>query len=385
MLGRIHKCPVLLGSATPSFESIYNVRNGKLGLVLLSSRYYGGEDCTVTVVDMVRERRKRAVKGPFSLVLVNAIAQRLKRHEQVLVFRSRRAYATALECPECGHIPKCPRCNIPMSYHKFNNSLSCHYCGYSEKAVSACPVCGKGTMRALGDGTEKIEEELQELFPGARIERFDSDTVRDRKEEARILRQFADGDIDILVGTQMISKGFDFSRLTLTAVLKAEAVTQVFDFRADERALQLLRQLMGRAGRRNVPGEMIVQTSQAGHPVFDMLLHPGLTDSNRMLEERYEFGYPPFSRIIRLSVKSQDKDKAQQRANEIKNIVRMAGFSDITGPAAPPVERSAGEFRQHLLIKTDRSRSWAREKSMLYGSLRSIPASELTIDVDPVY
>ena len=385
MLGRIHKCPVLLGSATPSFESIYNVRNGKLGLVLLSSRYYGGEDCTVTVVDMVRERRKRAVKGPFSLVLVNAIAQRLERHEQVLVFRSRRAYATALECPECGHIPKCPRCNIPMSYHKFNNSLSCHYCGYSEKAVSACPVCGKGTMRALGDGTEKIEEELQGLFPGARIERFDSDTVRDRKEEARILRQFADGDIDILVGTQMISKGFDFSRLTLTAVLKAEAVTQVFDFRADERALQLLRQLMGRAGRRNVPGEMIVQTSQAGHPVFDMLLHPGLTDSNRMLEERYEFGYPPFSRIIRLSVKSQDKDKAQQRANEIKNIVRMAGFSDITGPAAPPVERSAGEFRQHLLIKTDRSRSWAREKSMLYGSLRSIPASELTIDVDPVY
>ena len=385
MLGRIHKCPVLLGSATPSFESIYNVRNGKLGLVLLSSRYYGGEDCTVTVVDMVRERRKRAVKGPFSLVLVNAIAQRLERHEQVLVFRSRRAYATALECPECGHIPKCPRCNIPMSYHKFNNSLSCHYCGYSEKAVSACPVCGKGTMRALGDGTEKIEEELQGLFPGARIERFDSDTVRDRKEEARILRQFADGDIDILVGTQMISKGFDFSRLTLTAVLKAEAVTQVFDFRADERALQLLRQLMGRAGRRNVPGEMIVQTSQAGHPVFDMLLHPGLTDSNRMLEERYEFGYPPFSRIIRLSVKSQDKDKAQQRANEIKNIVRMAGFSDITGPAAPPVERSAGEFRQHLLIKTDRSRSWAREKSMLYCSLRSIPASELTIDVDPVY
>ena len=183
----------------------------------------------------------------------------------------------------------------------------------------------------------------------------------------------------------MISKGFDFSRLTLTAVLKAEAVTQVFDFRADERALQLLRQLMGRAGRRNVPGEMIVQTSQAGHPVFDMLLHPGLTDSNRMLEERYEFGYPPFSRIIRLSVKSQDKDKAQQRANEIKNIVRMAGFSDISGPAAPPVERSAGEFRQHLLIKTDRSRSWAREKSMLYGSLRSIPASELTIDVDPIY
>lgn len=385
MLGRIQGCPVLLGSATPSFESLYNVRTGRLEYVPLSHRYFEGGGSTVTIVDMPLQRRRNAVKGAFSLTLLKAITARLERHEQVLVFRSRRAYASAMECPDCGFIPRCPSCNIPMSYHKFSHSLSCHWCGHSEPAPAACPQCGKAPMKFLGDGTEKIEEELRTFFPDARIERFDADTTKDKKEETRILRQFSEGKIDILVGTQMISKGFDFKHLTLTAVLKAEAVTSVFDFRADERALQLLLQFMGRAGRRDTPGEMIIQTSRADHPVFRMLRLPEEGDLESLMEERREFGYPPFSRIIRLLLKSPDKEKLDILAKEVSDILGKSGFRDICGPAAPPVEKSSGEFLLQFLIKTDRSHSWTQAKARLYSRLRGFPAASLTIDVDPVF
>ncbi len=384
MLGRTMRCPVLLGSATPSFESLFNVQVGRLGLVSLTHRYFGGEDSSVVLVDMRKERRKNAVKGPFSLILLKAIAARLERHEQVLIFRSRRAYASAVECGECGAVLRCPRCNIPLSYHKFNHSLSCHYCGYTASFPAVCPECGEDSLRLLGDGTEKIEETLHELFPEARIGRFDADTVRDKREEARILKQFAEGEIDMLVGTQMITKGFDFSRLTLTAVLKAEAVTSVFDFRADERALQLLRQLMGRAGRRSSSGEMIVQTFRAEHPVFNMLLHPGGEDIRGLMEERREFGYPPFTRIIRISVKSKEKERSECLARDVSAILNRSGFQDVSGPAAPPQNRTAGEYILQLLVKIDRSHSWEQAKNRLYRELRRIPSTELTIDVDPV-
>lgn len=384
MLGRIMHCPVLLGSATPSFESLYNVQTGRLGLVSLTHRYFGGEDSSVVLVDMRKERRKNAVKGPFSLILLKAMAARLERHEQVLIFRSRRAYASAVECGECGAVLKCPKCNIPLSYHKFNHSLSCHYCGYTAPFPAVCPECGEDSLRLLGDGTEKIEETLHELFPEARIERFDADTTKDKREEARILKQFAEGKIDMLVGTQMITKGFDFSRLTLTAVLKAETVTSVFDFRADERALQLLRQLMGRAGRRSSSGEMIVQTFRAEHPVFNMLLHPGGEDIRGLMEERREFGYPPFMRIIRISVKSKEKERSECLARDVSATLRRSGFQDVSGPAAPPQNRTAGEYILQLLVKIDRSHSWEQAKNRLYRELRRIPSTELTIDVDPV-
>ena len=384
ILGRIMQCPVLLGSATPSFESLYNVSAKKLGLVTLGHKYYEGKDCSVTIVDMRKERRKNAVKGPFSTILLKAIASRLEKHEQVLIFRSRRAYASAVECESCGTLLKCPRCNIPLSYHKFNNTLQCHYCGYGTTLPEACPECGNDTLKQIGDGTEKIEETLHEFFPEAKIERFDADTAKGGKAETGILKRFAEGETDILVGTQMISKGFDFNGLTLTAVLKAETITSVFDFRADERALQLLTQLMGRAGRRNAAGEMIVQTNCTDHPVFRLISGNEPDGISRLIEERREFGYPPYTRIIRITFKSDDKKRTESLAAKVKQVIPACGFDDVSGPAAPPAEKAGGEYRLQFIIKTDRNRNRASEKERLLERLKTVSATDISIDVDPV-
>lgn len=384
MLGKLTSCPVLLGSATPSFESLYNVSTGKLGYVPLSVRYYGDTNVRVTLVDMIKEKRKNAVKGTLSLKLINAIKERLNRKEQCLIFRSRRAYATVTECQSCGYVPRCPHCNIPMSYHKFNGMLSCHYCGYSMTFQEHCPECGQGEMQLFGAGTEKIEEELQHLFPDAVVERFDADIVSDKKEEERILKQFAAGKIDILVGTQMISKGFDFGNLTLTAIIKAEAVTSVFDFRADERALQLLRQLMGRAGRRGGNAEMIIQTNNPGHPVFLNMNKPCSKMETELLEERKEFNFPPYIRLIKITAKSCDKDNLTSIVNKIHSIIIKCGIMDFNGPIPPPNEKSEGEYRMLFIIKLQRSNSTLQAKKLLFENLRFIPSENCTIDVDPV-
>lgn len=384
MLGRLMGAPVLLGSATPSFESFYNVSVGKLEYVSLPVRFFGGDDTRITLVDMIREKKKNAVRGAFSLTLLKALADRLEKGEQALVFRSRRAYATAVECDACGYMPRCPHCNIPLSYHKFNDALSCHYCGFSVAMYEHCPECGEGKMKLFGAGTEKIEEELRNLFPKARIERFDADTAASAKEEERILRQFASGQTDILVGTQMLSKGFDFANLTLTAVIKAEAVTSVFDFRADERALQLLRQLMGRAGRRGGPGEMIIQTNHPDHPVFRNLANPcgGMEES--LLKERREFGFPPYVRLVRITVKSPDMSGTESLAAKVSEVLAGCGADGFDGPVPPPVEKQEGEYCLQFMVRLDRSVRAAGIKMRIYDSLRFLPAEHCTIDVDPL-
>ncbi len=385
MLGKVLGAPVILGSATPSFETIYNVRTGKFAQVDLEEQYFGESRCRIRIVNMVSERRKNAVRGSLSLTLIKAIQERLDRGEQCLIFRSRRAYATVSECPECGHTPRCPKCNIPLAYHKFNHRLACHICGYSETAQTICPNCGKGEMALFGAGTEKIEEELAQHFPAARIDRFDSDTTKDKRELEAIIKRFSDGQTDILVGTQMVSKGFDFAKLTLTAVIKAEALSSVFDFRADERTLQLLRQLKGRAGRRGNDSEMIIQTLRAEHPVFHALMEeqPEQTDEN-LLSERSEFGFPPFVRLVKITVKSPDEEDLHRLCDRVGEALRKAGVSDFSGPIAPPVSRIEGEFIMQFLVKLPRTSASAATKQALYRELRFIPRRHCIIDVDPV-
>ena len=387
MLGAIEKVPVLLGSATPSLETQYNIHAGKIAQVELNCRFYGGGEAPIRIVDMRKEKSTGSVTGPFSNILINAIRDRLAKGEQTLVFRSRRAYATMLECPECGYIPVCPDCAVPLSYHKFNNTLSCHYCGYRQHLDgNLCPKCSKAEYNMLGEGTERIEEQLREIFSEAVIERFDTDITSSITREKEILQRFSEGKIDILVGTQMISKGFDFSGLTLAAVIKAESITSVIDFRADEKALQLLRQLRGRVARRGNRGEMIIQTARKDHPVFRMLCAPEIEEEEELMRDREELDYPPFVRIIRLIFKSKSRKSLDSHAAKVCNLLDRCGCHDYLGPVPPVIDKIENDHIVHILIKLRRDRQAAILKRNIFGALSKLetPGTTTEIDVDPV-
>ncbi len=274
MLSQIQNSNIILGSATPSLEELYNCQIGKHQMVELKERYYNSQETDVEIIDTKAERRKNGMKGNFSIKLIQHIQKTLDKGEQVVILRSRRAWAPMMQCGSCGEIVKCPHCNVSLSYHK-DGRMICHYCGHTETYTCICKKCG-GILQSLGSGTQKIEEEAASLFPGADIARLDSDTAQSRNYEIKTIRAFSKGEIDILIGTQIVTKGFDFKNLTLVAVIAADSLLAVQDFRADEKAAQLLEQFKGRCGRRERKGLFIIQTSQAEHPyikIFQKLKH----------------------------------------------------------------------------------------------------------------
>lgn len=378
MLARIHGADVLLGSATPSFESFHNVRTRRFVQVMLDRKFNDAAEAVVTVVDMKKKKRERAVCGSISFILREAIRKRLEAGEQTLVFRSRRAYATAMVCDSCGEIPHCPHCNASLTYHKFSNTLRCHYCGYTFRLTPqmTCPACHEGALSAVGAGTEKIEEELRDMFPDARVARFDADTS-EGKEGREILKSFAEGNIDILVGTQMVSKGFDFPGLTLSAVIQGESLIGINDFRADEKALQLLTQLRGRVGRRKVQGEMIIQTVLPTHPVFT------LGDISPLLDERKEYGFPPFTRMIEITVRNRSELRLKDEAAQVADVIRRSGVPDFDGPVPGVLERQQEEHIMKFIIRLERTRAAEMKKNLLRENLSLLEAN-ITINVDPL-
>lgn len=385
---------VLLGTATPSYESAYNVALGKYAKVCLTEKYHHLAEPRILIADTAGARRLRNMKGPFTQQLLNEIARTTERGEQVLIFRSRRAYATQLQCDACGKIPLCPNCHIPLTYHKFNNTLECHYCGWKQPMPEHCPECGKGTLIPIGTGTERIEELLQEAFPQLRIARFDADTAERRKDEEKILADFAAGKIDILVGTQMITKGFDFERLSLVAVIGADSLLALQDFRADERALQLLRQFRGRAGRRDRPGKMLIQTSQKDHPVFRRLQEealPGADDAAlaAALEERRQFGFPPFVRLITLTVRDASEGRLWHLCRDIESALKNSGIPVGSGAVVPPLEQIGRQHIRQFWIRLPRNARLARTKRALAAELDALVLryhghADIAIDVDPL-
>ncbi len=385
---------VLLGTATPSYESAYNVATGKYARVNLTEKYHRLAEPRILIADTVKARRLHNMKGPFTQQLLNEIARTTERGEQVLVFRSRRAYATQLQCDACGKIPLCPNCHIPLTYHKFNNTLECHYCGWHQPVPAQCPECGKGTLTPIGAGTEQIEELLQAAFPNRRVARFDADIAERPRDEERILADFAAGKIDILVGTQMITKGFDFDRLSLVAVISADSLLALQDFRADERALQLLRQFRGRAGRRDRPGKMLIQTSQSDHPVFRRLLQeetPGADDAAlaAALEERRQFGFPPFVRLITLTVRDASEGRLWHLCRDIEEALKNCGIPVGSGAVVPPLEQIGKQHIRQFWIRLPRNARLSRTKRALAEALNALPLRyrghvDITIDVDPL-
>ena len=389
MLGVIQKAHVLLGSATPSLESLYNAEIGRFVKVDLKERFHAGEEAEIRIIDTVAERRKRGMTGSFSRKLIHEIQAALDAGGQVLVLRARRSYAPSVQCTECGTIPKCPHCHVPMSLHRGPDRLVCHYCGHTEPYTGRCPSCN-GELQPLGAGTQKVEEELTALFPDRRIARLDGDTPD--TEEAALIRRFAEGEIDVLVGTQIITKGFDFDGLSLVAVLQADSLVGLQDFRADERAFQLLEQFRGRSGRRGTPGRIVIQTREPEHPVYARLL--GGEGDEDLLAERRLFGYPPYTRLVHVTLKDANEKRLDYLSKELRNAL-LARFASVdtppavVGPYAPAVDRVAGESIRQIRVSFARNKALTALKHTLgeavsdFGKERKYLA-HVTLDVDPV-
>lgn len=404
MMARIFAADVILGSATPSLESLYNCSVGRYGLVTLSKRYYDAADSDIEIIDTIAERRKNGMVGSFSRKLIDRVNHCLSLRRQVLILRERRAYSPVTQCQECGVIPKCRSCNVSLSLHRRADGterLVCHYCGRVYEYTGKCPECG-GALKPLGAGTQKVEEEAARLFPGARIARLDSDTAQSRKYETEVIRQFSKGEIDILIGTRMVAKGFDFSGLTLVAVLQADSILGQEDYRADERGLQLLEQFRGRCGRRGEKGLFVIQTSQPDHPVYQNI--DGKIDDSgmmaRFLGERKMFGYPPYSRVIGVIIKDYNQARADLLSRELAEAIRgalgaEAGFAaggktgpDVIGPYAPAVDKVSGQNIRQIRVSLPKDRSLARNKGILAATVERFEkerkySGHIVLDVDP--
>lgn len=404
MMAKIFGANVILGSATPSLESLYNCSVGRYGLVTLNKRFYDAADSDIEIIDTIAERRKNGMIGSFSRKLIGHMGKCLGEHRQVLILRERRAYSPIVQCQECGEIPKCRCCNVSLSLHRRadgSERLVCHYCGRVYEYTGKCPKCG-GNLKPLGSGTQKIEEETANIFPNARIARLDSDTAQSRKYETDTIRKFSNGEIDILIGTRMVAKGFDFSGLSLVAVLQADSILGQEDYRADERGLQLLEQFRGRCGRRGEKGLFVIQTSQPEHPVYQSM--EGQLDGNgtmaRFLGERKMFGYPPYSRVIGVIIKDYNQARADLLSRELAEAIRgalgaEAGFAaggktgpDVIGPYAPAVDKVSGQNIRQIRVLLPKDRSLARNKGILAATVERFEkerkySGHIALDVDP--
>jgi primosomal protein N' (replication factor Y) len=346
------------------------------------------------------------MKGSFSRKLIAQIEDTLSKNEQVIILRARRSWAPAIQCGNCGEIQKCPHCNVAMSLHKGSSGQSmsydstkgphqqpqphtgrmvCHWCGYKSEFTGRCSKCG-GELATFGAGTQKIEEEAAALFPAARIARLDSDTVQNRNFEKKTIKEFSEGKIDILIGTQIVTKGFDFSNLSLVAVIAADSLLGVQDFRADEKALQLLQQLRGRCGRRSEKGKFVIQTAQPEHPIYTNLSNSRAgCFSLDLMQERQVFGYPPYSRIVEIEIKDSFEDRAERMAGRLR---RKLGNMNITGPYKPSVSKVADKHIQMLRISLAKDRNLKSNKGNIRNAILNFEKENrydghITINVDP--
>lgn len=404
MMAKIFGANVILGSATPSLESLYNCSVGRYGLVTLNKRFYDAADSDIEIIDTIAERRKNGMIGNFSRKLIEHIGKCLGEHRQVLILRERRAYSPIVQCQECGEIPKCRCCNVSLSLHRRadgSERLVCHYCGRVYEYTGKCHKCG-GELKPLGSGTQKIEEEASKLFPNARIARLDSDTAQSRKYETDTIRKFSNGEIDILIGTRMVAKGFDFSGLSLVAVLQADSILGQEDYRADERGLQLLEQFRGRCGRRGEKGLFVIQTSQPEHPVYQSI--DGKLDENgtmaRFLGERKLFGYPPYSRVIGVVIKDYNQARVDLLSRDLGEYLRGAlavkvSFApgvqngpNVIGPYSPAIDKISNQNIRQIRVLLPKDRSLARNKETLAAAVERFEkekkySGHIALDVDP--
>ena len=392
VLASMHGAKTLLGTATPAIETYFNAKNGKFGLVELLQRHEEMAMPEIMVVDTKEAYRKKQMESHFSDTLLEKINKAFQNKEQVILFQNRRGYAPYIECKACACVPKCKNCDVSLTVHKAFNTLTCHYCGYTEPIPTICPACGTpGTLSTKGFGTEKIEDEIRLIFPEARVSRMDLDTTRSKKSYDKLITDFEQHKVDILIGTQMVSKGLDFEHVSLVGILNADNMLNFPDFRAHERAFQLIAQVSGRAGRKNKQGTVILQTSVPEHGIISQVIrndYQAMFDTQCM--ERKLFNYPPYFRMIQIVLRHRDSVILNKASAQMATDLRAVFGNRVLGPNIPTVSRIQNLYIKHILLKFEVDASAEKAKEILRqvtNQLISEPkfkALWVNLDVDPM-
>jgi primosomal protein N' (replication factor Y) len=389
-LAKLHGAKVVLGSATPAVETYFNAQNGKYGLVTLKERFGGVKMPEILVVSMKEEKRRRMLKSHFSSVLLTHVKAALKNQQQVILFQNRRGFSTRIECEDCHWVPQCRYCDVTMTYHKKQQLLKCHYCGYSRTVPAVCESCGSPHLVMQGFGTEKVEEELAMILPEARIDRMDLDTTRAKNAFQRIIYDFENRKTDILTGTQMVSKGLDFENVQVVGILSADNMLSFPDFRAHERSFQMMEQVSGRAGRSDKQGTVVIQTWQPAHPIIqDVVRHDYKSMYKRQLAERLKFRYPPYYRLIILKLKHKKPELLNTAAAVLARDMRSRFGNLVYGPEYPMVSRVKNWYIKQIMLKIERNKPLAEQKEKLkkvvdtFKTLPDYKSVRVHIDVDP--
>lgn len=391
VLAQMHQAKVLLGSATPSVETYFHAQKGRYGYVSLLQRYGQGQMPEVLLTDLRHETKQQSMQGSFSSFLLQHVKEALEKKEQVILFQNRRGFAPRMECQQCQWIPECPNCDISLVYHKEAKRLRCHICGYSTHLYHQCPECSSPDIDMKGFGTERLEEDLALILPEARIKRLDLDTTRQKNAYQSIFSDFANRQIDILIGTQMVTKGLDFDNVSVVGVLSADNMINFPDFRAFERSFQMMVQVSGRAGRKDKKGKVIVQSYNPYHPVLKQVRENHyLGMFNMQIQERYDFKYPPYYRLIRFSLKDKDYQQLNRAADIFfRGLLQHFGQERLFGPQYPMVSRIRNFYIKDILLKMERGISQNEVRTRLqqvidgFHAQKQYQATRLVIDVDP--
>ncbi len=390
VLSKIFGAKVLMGSATPAIETMNNALAGKYGLVSMTERFGGVKMPKIVIADLAKAHKKKQMQGHFSSQLMEEIKGALDRKEQIILFQNRRGFSPYIACKTCGWSPYCTRCDVGLTYHKYLNRLKCHYCGFERHIVKKCEACGSHEVELSGFGTEKIEEDMSLIFPDAKVGRMDLETTRSKNAYQNIISDFEDKKIDILVGTQMVTKGLDFENVSLVGVLNADQSLNFQDFRAHERSYQLMSQVAGRAGRSSKQGLVIIQTYQPEHPIIQQVVagdYEGMY--HRELIQREEFGYPPYQRLIRVILKHANKEKLTDSAQLFVDALQSSFGSRVLGPEFPGVPRVRNRYINQIFVKVENAASINRVKNMLVDHMVVFKQNKVNsgvqviIDVDP--
>ena len=390
LMSKMFHARLLMGSATPSFESYYNARQNKYHLVTITERYGGVEMPEIIVDDLRVETRRKTMQANFGKTLIDAMNKTLEEKNQVILFQNRRGFSLRIECEHCNYIPQCINCDVSLIYHKNQNILKCHYCGYTTSVPTECPSCRSTDLKMHGFGTERIEDDLKVVFPEANSSRLDLDTTRTKNSYQYILEQFQNKETNILVGTQMVTKGLDFDSVKVVGILNADNMLTFPDFRAYERSFQLMEQVSGRAGRKGDKGKVIIQTYQPQHPVIlNVITHDYVKFYEEQMPIRRQFNYPPYSRLVMIRLKDVDSQKLNKAADELAKIFRQVFKENLLGPEYPVVSRVKNQYIKQMLVKINKDLNSAKVKEFINKTIEDFrhnndfKSVKIQIDVDP--